>query len=177
MKWQTNEPLGPFINEWGCFLHFLLEKVEKSTGWTKHFSNEDIVNLYVACMRKTFVYKDGTTKPWISPEVWKNGKPADGCFVWNAKGVYNAAAEFLGSDYRCVKYVGWKNKNYIPQKNEEEGLCLKRQGYSGVHFVAGTGIASIPWQKEIEFDPVEGGSLCAKYGWIDSKRILVIKAA
>jgi hypothetical protein len=177
MKWQTNPELGIFINHWGCFFCCILEKVEKSIGWTKHFSNENVVGIYVACMNKTFTYKDGTTKPWISAEVWENGKPVDGCFVWNAEGVYNYAAEFLGSKFRCTKYSGRVSEKYMPKIGEEELLCLMRKEYDGMHFVDGTGKECIPWNGEIEFDPIEGGSKCAQLGWIDSKRILTIEAA
>ena len=45
MKFQTNPELGPFINHWGCFFCSILEKVEKSTGWTKHFSNANVVGV------------------------------------------------------------------------------------------------------------------------------------
>jgi len=163
MKWQTNPELGIFINHWGCFFCCILEKVEKATGWTKHFSNENVVG----------IYQTGMDSGWITKEVWEKHSPVDGCFVINAPAVYNYAAQFIGVASKCTGYskVG---KLYIPGKSEEEILCLTRYGYDGMHFVAGTGIAGNPWNNEIEFDPIEGGSLCAKNGFIDSKRILTL---
>ncbi len=165
MKFQTNPELGLFINHWGCFYCSILEKVEKSTKWTRHFSNDDVVK----------VYKDCIASGMISPEQWKNNKPSDGCFVYNAPGVYNYAAKFLESKARCTGYKK-VNKNYKPLSGEEEILCLNRKGYNGSHFVAGTNVAGI-LKEEIEFDPIEYGSNCAKRGFIQSKRILSIIGA
>ena len=167
MKFQTNPELGPFINHWGCFFCSILEKVEKSTGWQKHFSNENVVGIYVESMNRG----------WITKEEWDGSTPKDGCFVLDAPAVYNYAAEFLGSKFRCTKYSGRVSEKYMPKNGEEEILCLARKGYDGFHFVAGTGKECIPWNGEIEFDPIEGGSKCARLGWIDSKRILTIEAA
>src|SRR5574344_1219874 len=167
MKYQTNPELGPFINHWGCFLCSILEKVEKSTGWEKHFSNENIVG----------IYQHGINAGWITKEVWDGATPKDGCFVLDAPSVYNYAAEFLGVRARCSGYKK-VDKTYIPARNEEEILCLGRAGYNGSHFVAGTGVAHVPeWQGEIEFDPIEDGSQCAKLGFIKSKRILTVEVA
>lgn len=167
MKYQTNPELGPFINHWGCFFCSILEKVEKSTGWQKHFSNANIVG----------IYEYGIKHGWITPEVWDGSNPKDGCFVLDAPAVYNYAAELLGSKWQCVKYHK-VDKLYIPCAGEEEILELGRPGYNGSHFVAGTGAAHVPdWQKEIEFDPIEGGSQCAKVGFIKSKRILTVEVA
>lgn len=165
MKFQTNPELGPFINHWGCFFCSILEKVEKSTGWTKHFSNENVVGIYV----------EGMKRGWITKEVWENDKPKDGCFVLDAPAVYNYAAEQLGSKWRCTKYRK-VDKLYLPYAGEEEILELGRDGYYGSHFVAGTGVIHSPdWRDEIEFDPIEGGSQCAKLGFIKSKRILTVE--
>lgn len=165
MKFQTNEELGPFINLWGCFFCSILEKVEKSTGWTQHFSNENVVGIYVESMRRG----------WITKEEWNGTIPKDGCFVLNAPAVYNYAAQALESHLRCKGYRK-TDKLYIPRAGEEEILELGRTGYNGSHFVDGTGAAHVPdWNKEIEFDPVEGGSQCAKVGFIKSKRILTVE--
>lgn len=167
MKFQTNPELGPFINHWGCFFMSDLEKVEKSTGWTKRFSNENVVGIYVYSMNAG----------WITKEEWKNGKPFNGCFVLDAPAIYNYAAEQLGSKWRCTGYRK-ADKLYIPCAGEEELLELGRDGYNGSHFVAGTGVAHAPrWQGEIEFDPIENGSQCAKLGFIKSKRILTVEVA
>ena len=164
MKWQTNEELGPFINHWGCFFCSILEKVEKATGYTLHFSNEMIVGIYVYGMRQG----------WITKEEYKNNIPANGCFVLDAPALYNYAAQQLGVKTTCTKYSGRVSDKYAPKAGEEEILCLARKGYDGFHFVDGTNKAATPWQGEIEFDPIEGGSNCARAGWIDSKRILTI---
>jgi hypothetical protein len=165
MKFQTNEELGPFINHWGCFFCSILEKVEKTTGWTKHFSNENIVGIYVEGMRRG----------WITKEVFKNNVPDNGCFVLDAPAVFNYAAEQLSISARCTKYSGRVSDKYIPKNGEEEILCLARKGYDGFHFVAGNSKPATPWNGEIEFDPIEGGSNCARLGWIDSKRILTLE--
>jgi len=167
MKFQTNEELGPFINHWGCFFCSILEKVEKATEWTQHFSNPAVVAIYV----------EGMKRGWITQEVWENDKPKDGCFVLDAPAVYNYAAEQLGGKWRCTgnRKV---DKLYLPYAGEEEILELGRAGYNGSHFVAGTGVIHSPdWRDEIEFDPIEGGSQCAKLGFIKSKRILTVEVA
>jgi len=177
MKFQTNEELGLFINHWGCFFCSILEKVEKSTGWTRHFTNENIVGIYVYCMKQTSLYKgNNTIKPWISAEKWENGKPSDGCFVWDTMSVYNYAAEQLETVWRCTGYRK-VDKLYIPCASEEEILELGRNRYKGSHFVAGTNKICHPWKNEIEFDPIEDGSQCAKTGFIKSKRILTVEVA
>jgi hypothetical protein len=167
MKWQTNPELGPFINHWGCFFCSTLEKVEKATGYTLHFSNENIVGIYVEGMRQG----------WITKEEFKNNMPVNGCFVIDAPAIFNYAARIIGVNVRCTKYSGRVSAKYLPKAGEEEILCLARKGYDGFHFVAGTGKECIPWQGEIEFDPIEGGSKCAQLGWIDSKRILTVEVA
>ena len=167
MKYQTNPELGPFINHWGCFFCSILEKVEKSTGWVLRFSNPMVVAIYAGCIERG----------WISKEQWKNGQPFDGCWVLDAPAVYNYAAEQLGSTWRCKSYHK-ADKTYIPYANQEELLELGRSGYDGSHFVAGTGVAHVPdWNKEIEFDPIEAGSQCARIGFIKSKRILTVEVA
>lgn len=166
MKYQTNPELGPFINHWGCFFCSILEKVEKSTGWYIRFLNENVVG----------IYSYGVQMGWITKEVLDGATPKDGCFVLDAPSVYNYAAEMIDIRSRCTGYRK-ADKLYIPTIGEEEILCLGRAGYNGSHFVAGTGVAHVPeWQKEIEFDPIEGGSRCAKEGFIVSKRILSITA-
>jgi len=164
MKFQTNEELGPFINHWGCFFCSILEKVEKTTGWTKHFSNENVVG----------IYNEGMKLGYITPEKWEGRNPVDGCFVLNAPAIFNMAAEMLDTPFRCSGYSGRVSDKYIPKSGEEEILCLTRNGYNGFHFVAGNNRTCIPWNNEIEFDPIEGGSKCAQVGYIDSKRILTI---
>jgi len=167
MKFQTNPELGLFINHWGCFFCSILEKVEKSTGWQKHFSNANVVGIYTVCMNMG----------WITKEEWDGSTPKDGCFVLDALAVYNYAAEQFGSVWRCTKYRKM-DKLYLPYAGEEELLELGRNGYNGSHFVAGTGVIHSPdWRDEIEFDPIEGGSQCAKVGFIKSKRILTVEVA
>jgi len=96
MKYQTNEELGPFINHWGCFFCSILEKVEKTTGWTKHFSNENVVG----------IYNEGMKLGYITPEKWEGRNPVDGCFVLDAPAIFNMAAEMLDTPFRCSGYSG-----------------------------------------------------------------------
>lgn len=171
MKYQTNPQLGPFLNHWGCHIHSILEKVEKVSGWNVKFTNENVLTVYYLGMSKGFIQR----------EVFdKNGIPSDGCIILatgkdtHGDEVFNIGAEILGIHYRATEYR-YESADYVPKKDEEEILELKRRGYYGSHFVSGTNIVGCNWKKEIEFDPIEGGSNCARDGWIESKRILVIK--
>jgi len=170
MKFQTNPPLGPFINHWGCHIDSILEKVEKVCGGTKKFSNDDVLTVYYLGMAKGFIQR----------EVFdKNGIAIDGCLVLangddtHGDEIFNLGAELLGIPFRAKGYRK-EVAAYEPKAGEEEILCLKRKNYAGEHFVAGTNIVGMNWKKEIEFDPIEGGSNCARDGWIDSKRILTV---
>ena len=164
MKWQTNKELGVFINKWGCNFISILEKVEKAGKWKLHFSNELVHDIYKECILKRY----------ISAEVWQGKEPVDGCTILYYQGVYNLAAEKLGVKSKCIN-VRKEPASYNPKRHEEEILELGRNGYNGSHFVSGTGEKGNPWQTEIEFDPIEGGSTCARLGFIKSKRILEVR--
>ena len=162
MKYQTDTALGPFINAWGCFFCSILEKVEKHSGY--HFSISDITGIYLMGIRYGFIQK----------EVFDNeGKPKDGCDIIDKVELYNLAANICSLKTKCVGYRK-ESKDYKLKPGEEEILELKRNGYHGVHFVSGNGNYGVPLKSEIEYDPIEGGSRCAREGWIESKRILVI---
>jgi hypothetical protein len=168
MKYQTNTPLGPFINHWGCHITSILEKVEKAGG--VKFTNDDVLTVYYTGMAKGFIQR----------EVFdSNGIPKDGCFILatgndtHGDEIFNIGAGLLGVPFRATGYRK-ELANYTPNPGEEELLCLKRKGYDGLHFVAGNNKSGVRLVDEIEFDPVEGGSNCARTGWIDSKRILTI---
>jgi hypothetical protein len=174
MKYQTNPELGQYLNHWGCYIISILEKVEKANPGFK-FSNSDIDKVYITAMRHGYV----------SLEVNRNGNPFDGCTVQNytpdqkwdghgTVGIFNTACDMFGLKNRCIS-SRHESKNYIPISGEEEILELKRDKYKGSHFVDGNGKANVHLLDEIEFDPIEGGSQCAKLGWIDSKRILKIE--
>jgi len=62
-----------------------------------------------------------------------------------------------------------EGNDYEPKPCEEEILELKRKDMDGSHFVSGNGKGGI------EFDPIEGGSVTARLGWVESKRIYTIK--
>lgn len=173
MKYQTNPSLGPFLNHWGCHVASILEKVEKASGWTKKFTNDDVVKIYRAGMECGHIQK----------EVFNaDGSPRDGCLILDkdksgasdGEFIFNLGAELLGVPFRAKSYRK-ESADYVPGKGEEEVLELKRSGYNGSHFVAGTNVVGSNWKKEIEFDPIEGGSFCAREGWIESKRILTIE--
>lgn len=167
MKYQTNPELGPFVNNWGCNIHSVLEKVEKTSarfGRPFKFSNNDVSAVYVSAMRHGI----------IGPEVKsEDGAPVDGCVVNNGKALFNLCAVMYSLPVRCDD-MRTESASYTPISGEEEILELKRAGYSGSHFVAGNGVPSKSLANEIEFDPIEGGSQCAKKGWIASKRIYKI---
>lgn len=174
MKFQTNPSLGPFLNHWGCHIHSILSKVEKVCGGAAKFSNDDVLTVYFR----------GMSEGWIQREVFdKEGRPLDGCLVLARSEkdgtrscgdlIFNFGAELLGVPFLATGYRK-ESSEYVPVAGEEEILCLNRKSYSGEHFVSGTGIVGSNWKKEIEFDPIEGGSNCARDGWIASKRILTI---
>lgn len=158
MKYQTNESLGPFINHWGCHICSILEKVEKlSVGIGKpfKFSNSDVGAVYITAMRHGAVQQ----------EITKDGKPFDGCSVLDGAGLFNIACQMFDLPIEATGYRKETN-DYVCKDNEEEVLELKRAGYNGSHFVAGNKYGGI------EFDPIEGGSVCAARGWVESKRVL-----
>jgi hypothetical protein len=164
MKWQTNKELGPYLNHWGCFIDSILQKVEKKSGYQFKWTNEQIVE----------IYKHGISAGFIQEEIANpDGTPKDGCDVLDVVGVFNLGADFAGIADRAKSYH-YAEHDYQPQDNETEILELKRDGYAGSHYVDGNDKANqTPWQNEIEFDPIEGGSNCARVGWIASKRIFV----
>lgn len=167
MKYQTNPQLGKFINAWGCNLCCILEKVEKSLarfGKAFKFSNPDVVTVYKTAMERGFVQKEVFTE---------DGEPKDGCTVNNPKAVFNLCAEMFKLPIYCESFRQ-ADADYIPSDGEEEILELKRAGYNGSHFVSGNGNTK-SLKDEIEFDPIEGGSRCAREGWIASKRIYTIR--
>ena len=164
MKYQTNPELGPYINLWGCDICSILSKVEKKSGYTWSWTNDQIVE----------VYKKGILAKFIQEEVANpDGSPLDGCDVEDYAGFYNLAAEYAGIKSVCVE-MRFEDHLYEPLANEEEILELKRANHAGSHFVAGNGNTSpTNLETELEFDPIEGGSITAAQGWIASKRILV----
>ena len=162
MKYQTNPELGPYINAFGCYLCSILEKVEKKSGYTVSFSNEDVLK----------IYNDSMAQGFISQESKDADGNLNGCVINDPDLVFNLAATMKGVNVRCLE-VSHVDAKVLPNNNEEEILFCKRAGHDGGHFMAGTGKANPShWQDEIEFDSWEGGSKTAELGWIDSKRIL-----
>jgi hypothetical protein len=162
LKYQTNESHGPFINHWGCNLCSIMQKVEKTSaryGKPFKFSNSDVGGVYLTAMRHGIVQKEVRSE---------DGEPLDGCTIYNGKALFNLCADMFSLPVECVE-MRTEPKDYKPKPGEEEILELKRDGMKGSHFVSGNGKCGI------EFDPIEGGSKCAKAGWIESKRIYVIK--
>ena len=167
MKYQTNPSHGPFINHWGCNLCCIMEKVEVTSaryGRPFKFSNSDVGGVYLTAIRHGIVQKEVRSE---------DGEPLDGCAVYNGKALFNLCAEMFSLPVECVE-MQTEGKYYQPKPNEEEILELKRKGMDGSHFVSGNGKSGV-LADEIEFDPIEGGSRCAKEGWIESKRIYTIK--
>ena len=159
---QTDKELGLYINKWGCFLISILRLVEKNgNGYT--FSAHDILKIYENAMRHELVGRE------VADE---DGNPKGGCYILKQQMLYNMAAEMYGFKTRCLSYRREK-PDYIPDitKGEEEILELKRDGMSGSHFVTGNGKKSKTLIGRIEFDPIAGGSVTARRGWIESVRI------
>lgn len=164
---QTDKELGPYINKWGCFLISILRLVEKNgTGYT--FRAHDILKIYKNAMRHELVGREVADK---------DGNPKGGCYILKQRGLYNMAAEMYGFNTRCLSYRK-EDADYIPDitKSEEEILELKRDGMSGSHFVTGNGKKSKTVIGRIEFDPISGGSVTARRGWIDSVRVFTTRS-
>jgi hypothetical protein len=164
LKYQTNPELGPFLNKWGCFHNSILCKLEKHAKGYR-FTNDDVRRVYVTAMRHGVVQEEAFDG---------KGKPIDGCDILDHMELYNLAAVMFGIRSRCVEYRVEK-PDYHTKPNEEEILELKRNGLKGSHFVCGNGSFGVPVKARVEFDPIEGGSNCARDGWIESIRIMVIK--
>jgi hypothetical protein len=157
---QTDKELGPYINKWGCFLISILRLVEKNgTGYT--FRAHDILKIYENAMRHELVSREVKDS---------DGSPKDGCTILEQRGLYNMAAEMYGFNTRCLNYY-WRPADYQKQTGEDEILELKRSGVKGSHFVTGNGSFGVPVLNRIEFDPIAGGSVTARRGWIESIRI------
>ncbi|VVB60784.1 Uncharacterised protein [uncultured archaeon] len=166
MLFQTDRVFNNFINEYGCNMFSILFKVEKAGLFKKHFTADDINNIYTSAMQCGIVGKESYDS---------EGRPDNGCYVMDGAALFNLGARSLGINAEC-KSISWMDRMYIPGLGEEEILELGRSGYKGSHFVAGNGIVTPDhWNSEIEFDPIEGGSRCGKTGFIKSKRILLIK--
>jgi hypothetical protein len=169
MKYQTNKELGPFFNAWGCNIDAHLEKIEKVSKWNYSWSNEGILNVYHESMDKGFVQKE---------KYDCTGDLLDGCTVLNGIGLFNLAADYAGLNYRCVAYKV-ETPDYVCKHGEEEILKCQYTAKDEnktvhTHFMDGLGSNLNPWNKDIEFDPIEGGSNTAKYGHIVEKHILTI---
>jgi hypothetical protein len=164
LKYQTNPELGPFLNKWGCFHNSILCKLEKHAKGYR-FTNDDVRRVYITAMRHGVVQEEAFDG---------KGKPLDGCDILDHMELYNLAAVMFGIRSRCVEYRVEK-PDYHTKPNEEEILELKRNGLKGSHFVCGNGSFGVPVKARVEFDPIEGGSNCARDGWIESIRIMVIK--
>lgn len=139
-----------------------MEKVEKASaryGKPFKFSNSDVGGVYLTAMRHGIIQKEVRSE---------DGEPLDGCTVYNGKALFNLCADMFSLPVECTD-MRTESKGYKPKPSEEEILELKRDGMKGSHFVSGNGRGGI------EFDPIEGGSVTARLGWIESKRIYVIK--
>ncbi len=157
---QTDRALGAYINKWGCFLISILRLVEKnSNGYT--FQARDILKIYENAMRHELVSREVKDS---------DGNPKSGCYILNQRGLYNMATEMYGFNTRCLNYY-WRPADYQKQTGEDEILELKRDGMAGSHFVTGNGSFGVPVLNRIEFDPIAGGSITARLGWIKSVRI------
>ena len=161
MKYQTNPELGEFLNHWGCHVVSIIGLAEKLSQYFISLSNEQVYQ----------VYHDGMWQGAIQKEEWNEGIPFDGCDVLDGKAFFNIVTSTFEIPVICTEYRK-ESKDYVCQNDEMEILELGRDGYNGSHFVIGNGRLSDPWQDEIEFDPIEGGSNCARLGYIKSKRIL-----
>lgn len=156
MKYQTDKELGPFINKWGCFFISILYHVEKQTG--KEFSCDEILAIYREAIVRGYVQKELADA---------QGRPLDGCDVYDPKSVFLLAGGYCKGFYKAPR-------DFVPASNEVEILCLARADHKGFHFVAGNkNTKTGKLADEIAFDPIKGGSLTAKLGWIDSKRVLI----
>lgn len=144
-----------------------MEKVEVTSarfGRQFKFSNSDVGGVYITAIRHGIVQKEVRTE---------DGEPKDGCTVYNGKALFNMCADMFDLPCECID-MRTEGKDYQPKPGEEEILELKRKDMEGSHFVAGNGKPGA-LADEIEFDPIEGGSKCARVGWIASKRIYTIQ--
>lgn len=152
MKYQTNAVLGEKINKFGCYFCDILEKVEKCSAWTKHFSNEDVKRIFNTCVSLGYMDEDCT--------VLKSGAPE----------IFNTGADFLGVPW-CCTMMRDENPKYICEPGEEEIMLYTYRDEKGVshsHYMSGNG------NGEIEFDSIEGGSQNAKRGRCIGKRIFKV---
>jgi len=169
MIFQTNKKLGPYLNKWGCFFCSILQKVEKVSGVS--FSENDTLTIYTKAMAS------GAISAEIKDDPDTPQDEMDGVTILQPAVVFNIAAAYAKVKSRCVG-CAWSDPSVVPFLHQEEIIELKRHDKKGSHFVSGTGRSPTPgrpWQDEIEFDPIEGGSVAAKLGYIASKRILTIR--
>ena len=163
MKFQDDPQLGPYINAWGCDFCSLLALVEVKSNGTFTWDYPGILE----------VYKQGMDHGYVQKEVQNpDGSPADGCTILDFTSFFALASQYAKVLVVCGGEF-YAEHDYQPTGNDAEILELKRDGHAGSHFTLGNGKANqTPWQNEIAFDPIRGGSQTAKLGWIASKRIL-----
>lgn len=169
MLYQTNPKFGLYLNRWGCYFFSLLQKVTCHGG--VEISEAQALTIYTKSMTagaiSLEIHDDPTTKQ----------DETDGVTILQPAVVFNIAASEVGAQCRC-RGVRKEPADVLPGPGEDEILELRKHDRPGQHFVAGTGVnpkPGRPWQDEIEFDPIEGGSNSAKIGYIASKRIMTIQ--
>lgn len=169
MIYQTNPKLGLYLNRWGCYFCSILQKVEKHSG--VKLTEYQALTIYTKAMAA------GAVSLEVHDDPSTKADETDGVTILQPAVVFNIAAAEVGSKCRC-RGARKEPAEVLPGPGETEILELRRHDKPGQHFVSGTGAKpkpGRPWQDEIEFDPIEGGSNSAKVGYIASKRILTIQ--
>ena len=185
MLYQTDPLLNPNDTLWfhfGCRASLPFFWAEQQLG-TK-FDNKQILS-YRAIAEQTPLKSD-PKKMLLGSQIFVNSETQLFQLI-GGKGYYrNDCKNGVNGN------SNWFPADYVPLENEREDLCLynpnseklddkgnKIPGSGFFHFVAGTGkiiSAPSPWQGEVLWDPISGGSVTARQGFIHSKRILVLEA-
>lgn len=152
MVYQFDPELNPngktFIKEWGCYFCDLLKIAEDQHG--RKFGSSEVYAIYLAAMQTGIVQK----------EEWEDGKPKDGCTVYDPDALLKLAGgkgtvrKVDGASYQCAP-----NEKQILQFHNP------RTGY--YHFVVGDGKGKVTW------DSLEN-SVTVREGMIVSQRIVKV---
>lgn len=184
MLYQTDPRLNPHDQDWfhyGCRASLPLFWYEQQSGST--LTPEQIIALRLLASNTPL--KRDPSKMILGEQFFVNSATELFQLV-GGKGYYrNDCPNGVGGN------PGWFPPDYVPLSNEREDLCLYNPfsekldssgkhilGSGFIHFVGGNGkivLPPDPWQGEIFWDPISGGSITARRGHIVSKRILVLE--
>lgn len=149
---QTDRRFSPIIQDFGCYFMCILYIVEK------YYLKRDMTISEIQD-----IYMQGVAKHDIDPEEWYDDRTVDGCYIRYPVLFIQLVLDYFNLPFDVISC----NISTIAHKDCFNILYLVR-GEGVHHFVVGTSMSDIEW------DPWDGGSRCAKEGRIESVRCIHI---